>query len=69
MKDHAGLCRESAVENKGDIQETDSMMVAQIRRGAQRVNIPGITSGCRATDGLHAKREREESRKTLLFSV
>lgn len=45
------------------------MMVAQIRRGAQRVNIPGITSGCRATDGLHTKREREESRKTLLFSV
>lgn len=44
-------------------------MVAQIRRGAQRVNITGITSGCRATDGLQAKRERRVKEDLIVFSL
>ena len=37
------------------------MMVAQIRRVAPRVKITGITSRCRATDGLQAKTDKEKS--------
>lgn len=38
------------------------------QEGAQRVNIPGITSGCRATDGLHTK-ERKRVKGRRIFSL
>lgn len=45
------------------------MMVAQIRRVAQRVTITGITSRCRATDGLQAKKERGVKEDLVVFSL